>query len=147
MSDRSQTDRFTYLIAKLHRFAHTGLENRLQKHGISVEQWRVLESLGGRHGYSMGELANAVLMNHPALTKMIDRMVSNGLVHRAPDPTDQRRVLVYATDRGAIVANKLRSIVSEHEKEISNILSGAGAREIEAVLKNAGEALQEQDLI
>lgn len=144
MPDRSQTDRLTYLIAKLHRFAHNELESRLQEHGASVEHWRILETLVGRGGYSMGELANAVLMNHPALTKMIDRMVSGGLVHRAPDPADQRRVRVYATDRGTVLTGKLRPIVQAHEKALNRILGTTATRAIETILNDASEALTEQ---
>ena len=144
MPDQAQTDRLTYLIAKLHRFAHNGLEGRLQEHGASVEHWRVLERLAGRNGHSMGELANAVLMNHPALTKMIDRMVSGGLVHRAPDPADQRRVLVYATDRGIVLAERLRPIVEAHEKDLSRAFGGSGAHGIGSMLQDASDALKEQ---
>lgn len=143
MSDQHHTDRLTYLIAKLHRFTHSELESRLQEHGASVEQWRVLERLDGHDGCSMGELASDVLMNHPALTKMTDRMVSNGLVHRAPDPSDQRRVLVYATDRGAVLTERLRPIVKAHEKALSDLLGGTATREIEALLKGASAALRE----
>ena len=144
MPDQLPTDRLAYLIAKLHRFVHNGLEGRLQEHGASVEQWRVLETLAGRDGYSMGELASAVLMNHPALTKMIDRMVSSGLVHRAPDPADQRRVLVYATDRGKVLADGLRPVVEAHENALNRMFEAATASEIEAILNEAGRALAEQ---
>ena len=81
----------TYLLARAHRRLHSGLETELQKDELTVEQWRVLEVLSDREGRSMGTLAELVLMNHPALTKMADRMVVNGLIHRAPDPQDQRR--------------------------------------------------------
>lgn len=144
MNDQHHTDRLTYLIAKLHRFTHAALESRLQEHGASVEQWRVLERLAGLDGCSMGELANDVLMNHPALTKMTDKLVSNGLVHRAPDPSDQRRVLVYVTDRGAVLAERLRPIVKAHEKALSEMFGATAAREIEAQLKGASAVLQEQ---
>jgi len=90
-------------------------------------------------------LANDVLMNHPALTKMTDRMVSNGLVHRAPDPADQRRVLVYVTNRGAVLTERLRPIVKAHEKALSKMLGGTAAREIEAHLKGASTALLEEN--
>ncbi|MFZ2103352.1 MAG: MarR family transcriptional regulator [Oricola sp.] len=144
MPDQHHTDSLTYLIARLHRFAHGELEARLQEQGASVEQWRVLERLAGRDGCSMGELANDVLMNHPALTKMTDRMVANGLVHRAPDPADQRRVLVYVTERGAVVAERLRPVVTAHEKALNKMFGAAAAREIAAALRGASAALQEQ---
>lgn len=145
MPDRKHTDGLAYLVARLHRFVHGELESRLQEHGASVEQWRVLERLAGGDGCSMGELAGDVLMNHPALTKMIDRMVSNGLIHRAPDPVDQRRVLVFVTDRGAVFTEKLRPVVADHENALNKLLGTAAAREIEATLKRAGMALQKQD--
>ena len=47
----------------------------LSKEGVPVEQWRILKILSDGNGHSMGELAEAVLLNHPTLTKMIDRMV------------------------------------------------------------------------
>ena len=93
----------------------------------------------------MGELANAVLMNHPALTKMIDRMVSSGLVHRAPDPADQRRVLVYGTERGIVAMQKLRSIVAEYEGGLNRLLDPAAMRDVGAILDRATNALAEQD--
>lgn len=145
MPEQAQTDRLAYLIAKLHRFVNNGLESRLQEQGFSVEQWRVLETLSHRDGCPMGELANAVLMNHPALTKMIDRMVSSGLVHRAPDPADQRRVLVYGTERGIVAMQKLRSIVAEYEGGLNRLLDPAAMRDVGAILDRATNALAEQD--
>ena len=85
----------------------------------------------------MGELATTVLMNHPALTKMVDRMVANGLVHRAPDATDQRRVLVYLTDRGAALLETLRPKVEAHEAEVRDLIGASNAKAIEALLENA----------
>ncbi|MCC0038823.1 MAG: MarR family transcriptional regulator [Brucellaceae bacterium] len=145
MPEQAQTDRLAYLIAKLHRFVNNGLESRLQEQGFTVEQWRVLETLSHRDGCPMGELANAVLMNHPALTKMIDRMVSSGLVHRAPDPADQRRVLVYGTERGIVAMQKLRSIVAEYEGGLNRLLDPAAMRDVGAILDRATNALAEQD--
>lgn len=143
MPNKMHTDRLAYLVAELHRFVHTGLEGRLQQYGSSVEQWRVLEALEGRNGCSMGELASAVLMNHPALTKMIDRMVSNGLVHRVPDPTDQRRVLVYSTDRGTVLVGKLRPVVHAHEETLGHLLGDKATREIRAILNDVSGSLRE----
>jgi DNA-binding MarR family transcriptional regulator len=91
----------------------------------------------------MGELASSVLMNHPALTKMIDRMVANGLVHRAPDPADQRRVLVYGTDRGMTLVNRLRPVVETHEDSLNSLLGKAAMGQIETIVKHAGTILKE----
>ncbi len=143
MPTKLQQDQFTYLIAKVHRFVHNKLEVRLQKEGVSVEQWRVLEELGSQSGRSMGELANTVLMNHPALTKMLDRMVSVGLVHRAADPEDQRRVLVYISDRGLALLERLRPKVRAHEEAIAEILGKSNIGGLIALLENASSMAME----
>jgi DNA-binding MarR family transcriptional regulator len=135
-----RADNLTYLVAKMHRFLHNGLEDSMQAAGASVEQWRVLDQLRDRDGQSMGELAATVLMNHPALTKMVDRMVANGLVHRAPDAADQRRVLVYLTDRGATLLDQLTGKVKAHEARMKSLIGAANAKAIEALLEDATTA-------
>jgi MarR family transcriptional regulator, organic hydroperoxide resistance regulator len=135
-----RADNLTYLVAKIHRLLHNRLEEAMQAAGISVEQWRVLYELSDREGRSMGELATTVLMNPPALTKMIDRMVANGLVHRAPDEIDQRRVLVYLTDRGAAVLETLTRKVKAHEADVRAMMGPANAKAIETLLESATTA-------
>lgn len=135
-----RADKLTYLVAKAHRLLHSRLEEAMQEAGVSVEQWRVLDELRDREGRSMGELAATVLMNHPALTKMIDRMVANGYVHRAPDAADQRRVLVYMTDRGAALLETLTRMAKANEADVRTTIGGANAKAIEALLENAMSA-------
>ena len=135
-----RADNLTYLVAKAYRFLHNRLEDVMQKAGASVEQWRVLYELRDRDGRSMGELATTVLMNHPALTKMIDRMVANGLVHRAPDRNDQRRVLVYLTDRGAVLLKELTRKAEAHDAEMRSLIGAANSKAIEALLESATTA-------
>lgn len=132
-----RADNLTYLVTKAYRLLHNRLEDVMQTAGVSVEQWRVLYALRDRNGRSMGDLAATVLMNHPALTKMIDRMVANGLVHRAPDSKDQRRVLVHLTDRGAVLQEKLTAMAAEHETDMRSLIGSANSKAIEALLENA----------
>ena len=92
--DTPITEHLAYLLAQANREINRQLELRLSKEGVPVEQWRILKVLSDGNGHSMGELAEAVLLNHPTLTKMIDRMVSDTLVYRVQDPNDRRKVLM-----------------------------------------------------
>jgi len=138
-------DNLTYLVAKMNRMLHSRLEESMQKSGVSVEQWRILNRLREHDGQSMGELARTVLMNHPALTKTIDRMVANGLVHRAPDEEDQRRVLVYLTDRGVAQLGELTRKAKAHEAETRASIGMANALALEALLEAATAAAREHE--
>lgn len=128
-----------YMVAHAHRTLHNDLERNLQEEGVSVEQWRMLEVLSDRKGRSMGEIAELVLMNHPALTKMTDRMVARGLVHRAPDQEDQRRVLVYVADRGLELFSRIKGRVDSQNSELEERL---GARRTAALRELLGSVIE-----
>jgi len=130
MSESPITNYLAYLVAQAHRRLHVDLQRSLQEEGAQVEQWRVLEVLSDGRGRSMGELADLVLMNHPTLTKMTDRMVAKGLVHRAPDEEDQRRVLVYITDLGLELFERIKSRVDTQNNALEDHL---GEREAAAL--------------
>ena len=89
-----------YLLTEAERERQPGLAEALAGEGVSVEQWRILRALSDGHGHSMSDLAEAVLMPHPTLTKAVDRLVDDALVYRRQDVTDRRRVAVYLSDLG-----------------------------------------------
>ena len=70
----------------------------------------------------MGELAELALLNGPALTKNIDKLVSRGLVQRAVDAQDSRKVLVFISDLGLKTAMWLKERVDAHHHSIEAAL-------------------------
>lgn len=48
----------------------------------------------------VGDLARATGLSAASMTRLIERLEDRGLVERAPDPQDRRRVVVSLTDRG-----------------------------------------------
>ena len=85
---------------------------------VTIEQWRILAALSDGHGHSMGDLAAAVLMPHPTLTKAIDRLVDVALVYRRQDDIDRRRVAVYLSDRGRELLDRSNERVVEHHRAV-----------------------------
>jgi DNA-binding MarR family transcriptional regulator len=84
----------------------------------------------------MGDLANAVLLNHPTLTKMVDRMVSDALVYRVQDPNDRRRVLMHLSDRGKVLAKRLSSLASRQEADIIQRYGDKSTNELKRLLES-----------
>ena len=87
-------------------------------------------------GHSMGDLGNAVLLNHPTLTKMVDRMVSDALVYRVQDPNDRRRVLMHLSDRGKVLAKRLSSLASRQEADIIQSYGDKSTNELKRLLES-----------
>ncbi|MBL8332725.1 MAG: MarR family transcriptional regulator [Rubrivivax sp.] len=123
-----------HLLDLAHRRVGADLERVLAGAGVQRDEWRVLVVLADEQGRSMGELAQVVAMNHPTLTKLIDRMVAKGWVLRSLDERDSRRVLVYVTDLGLALARRLEAPVAEHRQSLSARLGARQARELQALL-------------
>ncbi len=84
----------------------------------------------------MTELAGAVLLSKSGLTRLIDRMLSAGLVARAPDPSDRRGIYVCLTEAGF---ERLREAAPCHlrgvEQHFTRFLSEDEARTIARALQ------------
>ncbi len=117
-SDSPITMHLSYLLAQANREINRQLDKLLRAEGVPVEQWRILKVLSDGNGRSMGELAEAALLNHPTLTKTIDRMVADSLVYRISDPDDRRKVLIFNADRGKALARRLAPLALSQETQI-----------------------------
>src|ERR1700732_3269104 len=104
-----------YLLAQANRQVNGQLDVEFRAEGIPVEQWRILNLLAASSGRSMGELAQAALLNHPTLTKTIDRMISQALVYRRVDPVDRRKILIFISDDGRAVNERLNQLANSHQ--------------------------------
>lgn len=87
-----------------------------------------METLASHPAATMSELADLVLMNPPALTKLVDRMVSSGLVHRQIARQDQRQVNLILTDLGK---KRMSQIRAEVQSEDDEILAAIGSENVE----------------
>ncbi|MCW6507463.1 MarR family winged helix-turn-helix transcriptional regulator [Lichenifustis flavocetrariae] len=128
-------DQLAYLIASLNRQLEADLTERLRPGGVPIEQFRILEVLDASEPRPMGEIAAQALIETPTLTKIIDKMTTEGLVYRAPDPHDRRRVLVLTAPAGKALFKRLRGISSAQEKRIAEMLETEKAAELKSLLR------------
>lgn len=136
MPSNSLKDQLAYIVASVNRRLEEDLQERLRPEGVPVEQLRVLEVLDRGGAVPMGELAALALVEPPTLTKIIDRMVSNSLVIRSPDPNDRRRVLIHLARAGKALCRRLRHVSREQEERLVRQLSPDKANELRALLRD-----------
>ena len=91
--------------ALLERHARTSsaLERRLQsEHGIGVSEYEVLERLAGtdKDTRRMQELAEAVHLSQSALSRVVARLETDGLVRRGMCAEDRRGIQACLTPDG-----------------------------------------------
>ncbi|MDV4146125.1 MarR family winged helix-turn-helix transcriptional regulator [Shimia sp. FJ5] len=111
------------------------LNARLKEHGIQIEAWRILETLETDQRLTMGQLAEIVLMNPPTLTKLVDRMVSDGLVHRQVAQADHRQINVLATALGKKRMLQVRQEVQDQDAAFESLLGKADADKLIELLR------------
>jgi len=91
-------------------------------------------SVAPEQSLRMGELAELLPISKGGMTKMVDRIVANGLVERRACPTDRRVSYVALTDAGIETLDRMRPI---YEQQIEEHLAGALSREEAAALTTA----------
>ncbi|MBX5469663.1 MAG: MarR family transcriptional regulator [Thermoleophilaceae bacterium] len=87
--------------------AHAVISRRLDssletRHGLSLSSYEVLLFLAGapEGRMRMSELADSVLLSRSGLTRLVDRLVRDGLVERASCPADKRGLYAVLTEAG-----------------------------------------------
>jgi DNA-binding MarR family transcriptional regulator len=94
-------------ISDVERRLTRRLAQVLAHHDCTVERWRALNALAHGESHRMSELAEFTQLPPASLTRLVDGLVADNLVHRKPDPRDRRGVLVHITERGQALAATL----------------------------------------
>lgn len=111
-------DYLLYLLARASHAVSAEFHEQLRRRGVSVPVWRVLASLVGGQGETVTGLAEICLLQQPTMTKLLDRMVRDGLVQRAQDSRDRRVVRVGLTPKGDQMVQDLVQAARQHEAEV-----------------------------
>lgn len=105
----------------------------LSKHGVSGKQYNVLRAIrrGGATGLRIGEIAEQMTDPRADITRLLDRLVRDGLVDRQPDETDRRVVRTYLTQAGENLLGSIdEPILETHRAQFAKL----SATEIEQLI-------------
>lgn len=126
----------SFLLAH-HRVIRQLDEELMREHGLPLGSYEVLLFLQRAPGrcLRMSELAERVLLSPSGLTRLVDRLVKDGLVERSPAPDDARSVHAHLTEAGM---QRFRVAARTHGRGIrehfSGRLSGAELNDLKRVL-------------
>jgi DNA-binding MarR family transcriptional regulator len=86
---------------------------------ITIPQFRTLVILSNRGPVNLATLATLLGVQPSATGRMVDRLVSAGLIDRLPHPTSRRELLAALTKRGRDV---VRQVTTHRRVEIARIV-------------------------
>jgi MarR family transcriptional regulator, transcriptional regulator for hemolysin len=98
--------------------------------GGSLPMWLVLTHLQGEDWRTQQQLAQALHIEGPTLTRHVDGLETDGLVVRRRDPNDRRAVSVELTDAGrAKHAELLQAVIAFNRR----LTAGLSADEVDGL--------------
>lgn len=86
---------------------------------ISFNEYDVLFNLSRQPDRSLRlrDLNKHVLLTQPSVSRLVDRLVSRGLVAKGPEPSDARGTIIRLTDTGF---DMFRRVAVDHMRSISD---------------------------
>lgn len=123
-------DYLPYLVARASHVILHDFHALLKPQRMRVAEWRVLGTLSGGGGYTVGALARATLFKQPTLSKLLDRLERRGLVRRAAGGMDLRQSLVELTARGR---KRIGPVVAQARRREKLVLKRHRAGDVRAL--------------
>ena len=113
--------------------------------GLTMTQLRVLFLLRTEDGASAGAMAEALKVAPSTLTRIVDRLVRQGLIRRETDDGDRRLVRHYLSANGASTVEELERSGRARMDEVMDRLSAPQLERLVAAFKDLTTALDAQE--
>ena len=120
------------LVSKLHRARAAQLLSAI---GLHPGQEVILKTLADEDGRSMSDLALALAVRPPTVTKMVTRMAAQGLVERREAAQDARQALVHLTPAGRARAGEIDEVWRRLEKQTTLGLDDKDRKRLRKLLR------------
>lgn len=105
---RELRGRVTPMLGILAQLFEARMSALLKDHRITYTQLATMYHLRGiDEAAPVGELAAAMQINQPGMSKVVKRLTDDGLTETSSSPTDARRKLVSITDRGRTLIDEV----------------------------------------
>ncbi|MEI6450144.1 MAG: MarR family winged helix-turn-helix transcriptional regulator [Actinomycetes bacterium] len=136
VDDLSSRVFFAFLVTlRLHKQL---MLRTLAGQGTHPGQIFCLHVLAGHDGISQRDLADALRLSRPTVSKMLQAMQKAGAVERRPDAADRRLTRVFLTAAGRDLERQLRGVVADFVNETIGDLPENDRRELARLLGELG---------
>ena len=123
------------LLAQASRLISTEFHTVVKASGFSISEWRILATLTGGEGMSIGGLAQVSVTKQPTVTRLLDRMESKGYVERFAHGSDRRITMVRITPQGRNILADLIAQAKAHENRVLEPFGLKHAEDLKATLR------------
>lgn len=108
-----------FLLTRAGMAMKVEFHRQLKPYDITIEQWGVLNRLGEQDGVTQKNVAERTTKDQPNTARILDKLEKKGLSRRANDPKDRRAFLIFLTDKGRVLREKIIPISNQLNKDAS----------------------------
>ncbi|RDU99079.1 MarR family winged helix-turn-helix transcriptional regulator [Trinickia dinghuensis] len=105
-----------YLVTRAGARMGNAFSKALKPYGLSLSEWRVCASLGYKPRQTLSELVLHASVDMSALSRIVDRLVQQGLVRRAKSEHDGRAISLSLTPEGASLTREIAPLAKHYER-------------------------------
>ncbi len=112
-------------IIKMGHALTDGVNSELKAYGITEPQFNVLRILRGRKGEpaTVQSVQEDMVQKSSNVTRIIDKLIDKGYVHREQCPTNRRRVDLTITDEGLEALKTFDGVVDSFHQPMKDALT------------------------
>ncbi|MGH3788056.1 MAG: MarR family winged helix-turn-helix transcriptional regulator [Pseudonocardiaceae bacterium] len=108
---------------------------------LTLSQLIALHFIAAKAPMTLLSLSEALGTRPPATCAMVNRLARAGLVQRAPDPDDLRRVLLFVTSKSAQMIGKIDPDTARQLQVVLLSMGSSAQRVLTEVLKDTARRL------
>jgi DNA-binding MarR family transcriptional regulator len=111
------------------------LDSKLAREGLSIAKLAALSRLAeAGDSLPLGQLADRLACVKSNVTQLVDRLEADGLVTRAPDPSDRRSRLAVLTPAGKAAQVRGLAVQRQAERDVFGALSDEELRRLTDII-------------
>lgn len=138
--DTAAALRLWVIMSRAHTAVATHAAADVQRHGLTLAEFGILEALYHRGPMLLGEVQKRILVSSGGITFLVDRLAAKGLVERRSCETDRRARYAALTPKGqelvaeifpahaAVVKQAMAGISAEEQERVAELLRDMGRR-------------------
>ncbi len=119
-----------FWLAQASYWISSEFHREVERAGLTVAEWRVLTSLHGSEGETIGTLCRLALIKQPTLSKLVQRLEAENLVARRDTDGDRRQTIVTSTAKGRTRIAALVDRAIEHQEEVLRPFGEVNSRKL-----------------
>ncbi|MNP33436.1 Multiple antibiotic resistance protein MarR [compost metagenome] len=132
---RFEAERFRYLILAAQRLGSRQLNEYMNTIDLTPSQSEVIQILNQWQPLSLKDLGTFLVCETGSPSRLVDRMVKEGLIDKIVDPSDARYVLLQLTELGMEKSKKIHIFEEQIRKDLEMIFNDEELSLVSATLE------------